>query len=60
VQRRLALATLHLDTAGRNVHAVLRDRDASEAETLLRELPDVCRVARQHDGPRRDRGAAGG
>ena len=28
VQRRLRLASVHLDTAGGNVHAVLRDRDA--------------------------------
>jgi putative membrane protein len=58
VQRRLRLATLHLDTAGRNVHAVLRDRDMSEAETLLRDLPIACRAARQHDGSPGDRGAA--
>lgn len=48
LQRRLRLATVHLDTAGRNVHAVLRDREEAEAEALLRELPDLCRTARQH------------
>ena len=52
VQRRLGLATVHLDTAGRNVHAVLRDRDAAEADTLMRELPDLCRTARQYERSR--------
>lgn len=47
VQRRLRLATLHLDTAGRNVHAVLRDRDAEEADWMMGELPGLCRAARQ-------------
>lgn len=47
VQRRLRLATLHLDTAGRNVHAVLRDRDVAEADWMMRELPELCRAARQ-------------
>ena len=54
VQCRLGLATVHLDTAGRNVHAVLRDRDAAEAHTLMRELPDLCRAARQRDVPPRN------
>lgn len=53
VQRRLGLATIHLDTAGRNVHAVLRDRDAGEAEALVAALPDLCRAARQHEAPPR-------
>jgi putative membrane protein len=47
VQRRLRLSSIHLDTAGRNVHAVLRDRDRLEAARLLRELPERCRQARQ-------------
>lgn len=46
VQRRLGLATLHLDTAGRNIHAVLRDRDATEAAALVEELPGLCRAMR--------------
>lgn len=46
VQRKLRLASIHLDTAGRRVHAVLRDRDASEAVRLMDELPKWCRVAR--------------
>jgi putative membrane protein len=45
-QRRLKLASIHLDTAGRSVFAVLRDRDASEAEVLMATLPDACRRAR--------------
>jgi len=47
VQRRLGLATLHLDTAGRNIHAVLRDRDAAEATALVEELPNLCRATRR-------------
>jgi putative membrane protein len=46
-QRRLRLSSIHLDTAGRRVHAVLRDRDRAEAEGLLRTLPDRCRQARE-------------
>jgi putative membrane protein len=46
VQRRLRLSSIHLDTAGRKVHAVLRDRDRAEGAQLLRELPDRCRHAR--------------
>jgi putative membrane protein len=47
VQRRLRLSSIHLDTAGRNVHAVLRDRDRREAARLLHELPERCRQARE-------------
>jgi putative membrane protein len=46
VQRRLRLASVHLDTAGGNVHAVLRDRDAAEADDALVELVDLARAAR--------------
>lgn len=49
IQRRLRLSSIHLDTAGRNVHAVLRDRDQREARQLLRELPERGRLARQHE-----------
>jgi len=45
-QRALALSSIHLDTAGRNVHAELRDRDRVEAAALLEELPERCRAAR--------------
>lgn len=52
VQRRLRLASIHFDTAGRSVYAVARDRDAGEASELIATLPDVCRRARnvRHDG----------
>ena len=49
LQRRLRLATLHLDTAGRSVHAALTDRDAGEADLLLAELVESCRTARRLD-----------
>jgi putative membrane protein len=47
VQRWLRLSTLHVDAAGRRVTASLRDRDAAEAEQLLRALADACREARR-------------
>jgi putative membrane protein len=47
VQRRLSLTSIHLDTAGRKVHAVLRDRDRAEGAQLMAELPDRCRQARE-------------
>ena len=43
----LRLSSIHLDTAGRRVHAVVRDRDGTEAAALLAKLPDQCRQARQ-------------
>jgi putative membrane protein len=46
VQRALRLSSIHLDTAGRKVYAVLRDRDRAEASELLRVLPERCRLAR--------------
>lgn len=47
VQRRLRLASVHLDTAGKAVHATLRDRDASEASSALAALTDLARAARR-------------
>lgn len=47
VQRRLGLATIHVDTAGRSVHAALRDRDAAEADAALEALIERCRAARR-------------
>jgi putative membrane protein len=47
VQRRLSLASVHVDTAGRAAHATLRDRDAGEAATALGELTDLARTARR-------------
>ena len=46
LQRRLRLATLHVDTAGRDIHAVALHRDAREAAALLEELADLARAAR--------------
>jgi putative membrane protein len=46
VQRRLRLATIHIDTAGRSVHATLRDRDEAEADAALAELVALSRRAR--------------
>jgi membrane protein YdbS with pleckstrin-like domain len=47
VQRRLRLASVHVDTAGRDVHAILRDRDALEADGALAQLTDLARAARR-------------
>jgi putative membrane protein len=58
IQRRLRLSSLHLDTAGRKVHAVLRDRDRAEGARLLAELPDRCREARRLEEHRRGGGTA--
>ena len=46
VQRGLRLASIHLDTAGRSVHATLRDRDVAEADAALAELVRLARLAR--------------
>jgi putative membrane protein len=47
VQRRLGLASVHVDTAGRAVHATLRDRDVAEATRALADLTDLARAARR-------------
>jgi putative membrane protein len=47
LQRRLQLASVHVDTAGKGVHATLRDRDAGEATRALAELTDLARAARR-------------
>jgi putative membrane protein len=47
VQRRLGLASVHVDTAGKGVHATLRDRDAAEAAGALADLTDLARAARR-------------
>ncbi len=47
VQRRLRLATIHLDTAGRNLHSAVRDRDADDARAVLQELTGLARAARR-------------
>ncbi len=48
-QRRLRLATVHLDVAGRSVHAAIRDRGEAEADRALQELTERCRRARRAD-----------
>ncbi|HEY8028612.1 MAG TPA: PH domain-containing protein [Gaiellaceae bacterium] len=47
LQRRLRLASVHVDTAGRNVHAVIRDRDVEEANDALEELVASAEAARR-------------
>jgi putative membrane protein len=47
VQRRLRLATVHVDTAGRRWKANARDRDVAEAAALVVELPALARTIRQ-------------
>jgi putative membrane protein len=47
IQRRLRLASVHVDTAGKTVHATLRDRDLAEAAVALEELTDLARAARR-------------
>ncbi len=51
VQRRLGLATVHVDVAGRGVHAALRDRTVAEADAALAALPALCRDARRAAAP---------
>ena len=46
VQRRLGLATVRLDVAGRRVTASVQDRSVAEAGELLRRLPARARAAR--------------
>jgi putative membrane protein len=45
-QRRLRLATVRLDVAGRRVTASIQDRSVAEADELLGQLPDLARAAR--------------
>ena len=47
LQRRLRLATVHVDTAGHSVHAAIRDRDTAEADRALSELSDLARAERR-------------
>jgi putative membrane protein len=46
VQRRLSLASVHGDAAGRRAHAAFRDRPADQARELLDELAALGRRAR--------------
>jgi putative membrane protein len=47
VQRLLKLASVHVDTAGKTVHATLRDRDRAESEHAFAELAELARAARK-------------
>jgi putative membrane protein len=46
LQRRLRLVTVHVDTAGRALHAALRDRDRAEGHEALTDLVGLARAAR--------------
>jgi putative membrane protein len=46
VQRRLGLASVRLDVAGRRVTGNIQDRDVAEADEILARLPDLARAAR--------------
>jgi putative membrane protein len=46
LQRRLGLATVHLDVAGKRVSAKIQDRSDAEALEILAGLPDLARAAR--------------
>jgi len=48
VQRRLGLASVHVDVAGRSVEALFRDRTVAEADALVDQLADLSRLARLH------------
>jgi putative membrane protein len=49
LQRRLSLATVHVDAAGKRTHAVFRDRPADDAHQLTDALAALSRTARtQH------------
>ncbi|HXQ43543.1 MAG TPA: PH domain-containing protein [Acidimicrobiales bacterium] len=49
LQRRLGLATVHLDAAGKRVRAEFRDRDADEADRLIDDLTSLSRAARKRE-----------
>ena len=46
LQRRLGLASVRLDVAGRRVTGSIQDRDVAEADEILARLPDLARAAR--------------
>jgi len=51
IQRRLGLASVRLDVAGKRVTANLADRRAAEADELLRRLPGLAGQARARARP---------
>jgi len=46
LQRRLGLASVRLDVAGKRVTGSIKDRDVAEADEILARLPDLARAAR--------------
>jgi putative membrane protein len=46
LQRRLGLASVRLDVAGKRVTGSIQDRDVAEANEILARLPDLARAAR--------------
>jgi putative membrane protein len=46
LQRRMRLASLHLDTAGRSMHAALWDRDVQDADRMFDHFALLARRAR--------------
>jgi putative membrane protein len=58
-QRRLGLASVHLDTAGRGIDATIRDRRSDECDEIVRSLAVASREARgQSPGLRHLAGSA--
>jgi putative membrane protein len=51
VQRRLGLASVQLDVAGRRTSASITDRSTAEASQILAQLPAQARAARQAATP---------
>jgi putative membrane protein len=51
VQRRLGLASVRLDVAGKRVTASIGDREAAEAHEILRRLPGLASNARKRAQP---------
>ena len=49
LQRRLGLATVHLDAAGKRVRAEFRERQQEQARSLVGELAALSRSARRQD-----------
>jgi putative membrane protein len=58
VQRRLGLATVHMDAAGKNVRAEWRDRTVEEADRLVDDLASLSRAARKGEPAGPGTGAA--
>jgi putative membrane protein len=58
-QRRLGLASVKLDVAGKRVTASIQDRATAEAEEMLRRLPALARAARSQPRPARQGGQPG-